>query len=102
MDGNVAICAGKRLELRFTTRAQQGDFPTETEGQLVERARLRGAPAVPRGYREVDRSTVTIRDPGDDSKTLDTWYEVTFERLVGGVDELAREAQFALGLDKIA
>lgn len=102
MDGYVAACAGERLELSFVTRAQQADFPTETEGQLLERARGCGAAAIGRGYREVEHAAVPIPDPGNASKTLDIWYEVTFVRTVRDFDELTYEAGFALKLDKIA
>ena len=102
MDGNVAVCTGELLELRFITRAQQGDFPTETEGQLLDRARFCGVTAIERGYREVGIAAVAIHDPGDHSKTLDTWYEVTFSRHVHSVEEMIDDVRFALGLDKIA
>jgi hypothetical protein len=102
MDGNVAACIGDGLELRFITRAQHSDHPTETEAQLLERARVRANAAIPRGYREIDCAVVPIVDPGDAKKTLDVWYEVTFARSVGDLDELTIEAHFALELDKVA
>ena len=102
MDGNVAVSTGDWLELHLVTRAQQGHFPNETEGQLFERARACGATAEGRGYREVATQVVVISDPGNAIKTLDTWYEVTFVREVHDLDELTREAGFALALDKIA
>jgi hypothetical protein len=102
MDGNVAATTGEELAIRFTTRAQHSDHPTETEAQLLDRARQRARDALERGYREVECSVVPILDPGDDARTLDTWYEVTFARPVADLDQLAVEARFALALDKVA
>jgi hypothetical protein len=45
---------------------------------------------------------VPVRDPGDASKTLDTWYEVAFERAVADEDELMQELAYALALEKTA
>jgi hypothetical protein len=41
-------------------------------------------------------------DPGDPNRTLDTWYEVTYERHVGGEAELHPELRFALSVPKTA
>ncbi|MGC4063234.1 MAG: hypothetical protein QM784_01000 [Polyangiaceae bacterium] len=102
MDGNVAAATGEELSIRFITRAQHSDHPTETEAQLLDRARQRARNAVERGYREVGCSVVPILDPGDGARTLDTWYEVTFARPVEDLDQLVAEARFALALDKVA
>jgi hypothetical protein len=102
MDGNVAASTGDELAIRFITRAQHSDHPTETEFQLLDRARARAREALGRGYREVGCAVVPILDPGDRARTLDTWYEVTFARRVEDLEQLASEARFALALDKVA
>lgn len=102
MDGNVSACTGNHLAVRFTTRAQQSEYPNEGESALLDRARSWGVTALSRGYVEVDCAIVPVFDPGDPSKTLDTWYEVSFDRAVGSMDELVQELRFALGLDKYA
>lgn len=102
MDGNVAACAGECLSVRFTTRAQQSAFPNDDEGTLIGRARSQGDLSLARGYVEVDCAIVPVYDPGDSSRTLDTWFEVTFARQVSSFDELVQELRFALGLDKYA
>ena len=43
---------------------------------------------------------VPIRDPGDESRTLDTWYEVWLERPVLGLDELVTELRRALAIER--
>ena len=102
MDGNVAACTGAGLAVRLTTRAQQSEFPNEDETLLLERARSRGRAATARGYAEVDCAIVPVYDPGDPTRTLDTWYEVSFGRPVANEGELVQELRFALGLDKDA
>ena len=45
---------------------------------------------------------VPVRDPGDATATLDTWYEVAFERAVASEDELEHELRYVLALEKTA
>lgn len=98
MDGNVAACTGDHLAVRFTTRAQQSEFPLDDELALFNRARCRGEIALVRGYRESDCIVVPVYDPGDPSRTLDTWYEVAFTRAISSLEELFTELRFALEL----
>jgi hypothetical protein len=100
MDSAVSVVLGEPLKARFTARAQRSDFPGESEEHLFQRARNQVGQAQSRGYQEVARSVVPIRDPGDHSRTLDTWYEVSFEKGVLDVPELVAELRYALSLDK--
>ena len=102
MDSNVAAGVKDGLRVRFTLRAQANDFPGESEAQLFERARRLAEVGIERGYVELDSNVVTIRDPGDGSRTLDTWYEVAFAKSVATLPELFDELRFALALDKSA
>lgn len=100
MDSGVAARHGSSCAVRFVVRAQASDFPSVSPDDLFERARECAAPALGRGYAEVGVAEVPVRDPGDASQTLDTWYEVAFERAVTSEDELERELRYALGLEK--
>lgn len=100
MDSGVAVCSGEPLAVRVVLRAQGNDFPGESPAQLVGRARALGDALATRGYAEVQTQAVPILDPGDRTKTLDTWYEVSLERVVAEPAELADELRFALGIDK--
>jgi hypothetical protein len=102
MDSNVAAGVKGGLRVRFTLRAQANDFPGESEVQLFDRARRLAAESQERGYEELDSNVVTIRDPGDSTRTLDTWYEVAFTKAVTTLPELFDELRFALALDKTA
>lgn len=100
MDSGVAAKPGASLAVRFIVRAQASDFPSASPDDLYERARACAAEARGRGYTEVGVAAVPVRDPGDHSSTLDTWYEVAFERAVASEDELEQELRYALALEK--
>jgi hypothetical protein len=102
MDSGVAVRPGTTLAVRFVVRAQASDFPAAKVDDLFDRARACADEARHRGYAEVGVAEVKVRDPGDASSTLDTWYEVAFERAVADEDELERELRYALALEKTA
>src|SRR5687768_9944176 len=102
MDSAVAAVAGDVLRARFTVRAQRNDFPSDSEDQLFQRARDQAHAALERGYLEAQTTIVPMMDPSDKTRTLDTWFEVSFEKNVADVSELVEELHFALSLDKTA
>jgi hypothetical protein len=102
MDSGVSVGTGASCVVHFVVRCQRNDFPNETEQELFERARVLGADALARGYREVGTSVVKIPDPGERTRILDVWYEVAFERDVGETAGLPAELRYALGLQKTA
>ena len=102
MDSAVAVRTGDALAVRLVIRAQSADFPGENSDSLFGRARKLAESAILRGFRETSTKVVPIRDPGDRTRTLDTWYEVWFERPVSDVNELESELRIALALEKSA
>lgn len=100
MDSGVAVRPGDMMAVRFVVRAQASDFPSVKAEDLYERARACVVEARARGYAEVGVAEVPVRDPGDATSTLDTWYEVAFERAVASDDELEQELRYALSLEK--
>jgi hypothetical protein len=100
MDSGVAVRPGAITSVRFVVRAQASDFPSAQASDLYDRARACAVEAVSRGYAEVGVAEVPVRDPGDASNTLDTWYEVSYERPVATEDELELELRYALALEK--
>ena len=100
MDAGVSAGFGGQLSVRFVVRVQSSDFRGESSEQLFARARAAAAASVERGYQEVDTTVVPISDPGDNTRTLDTWYEVALERPVADLDELFNELRYALELNK--
>lgn len=102
MDSGVAVVHGEPLVVRITLRARAAEFPGDGEQALYERARSLAKPMTERGYGEVGCVSVPVMDPGDPSRTLDTWYEVVYERHVGDESDLHPELRFALSLAKTA
>jgi hypothetical protein len=100
MDSGVAAKPGAVMAVRFVVRAQASDFPSVSATDLYDRARACAVEAVGRGYAEVGVAEVPVRDPGDATSTLDTWYEVSYERPVASEDELEQELRYALSLEK--
>jgi hypothetical protein len=102
MDSGVAVVQADALAVRVTLRAQASNFPGESADGLLGRARALSAALVSRGYSEVGSETVPVRDPSDRTRTLDTWYEVSYELPVAEDAALYDELRFALGLPKNA
>ena len=100
MDAGVSAGFGAHLSVRFVVRVQSSDFRGESSDELFARARAAAAGSVDRGYEEVGTTVVPISDPGDSSRTLDTWYEVSLERSVADLEELFDELRYALDLNK--
>ena len=100
MDSGVAVGMGEEYSVHVVLRAQASDFPGEEPSALWERARQLAKGLSARGYTESDVKSVPILDPGDQTKTLDTWYEVGMSRTLGELADLVVELRFALGFDK--
>jgi hypothetical protein len=102
MDSGVAVVQAETLAVRVTLRAQASNFPGESADGLFERARALSAALTGRGYSEIGAESVPVRDPSDRSRTLDTWYEVSYLLPVKEDAALYAELRFALGLTKSA
>lgn len=100
MDAGVGVRLPE-LSVRVIFKAQASDFPGEDAESLFRRVREFASSATERGYREVSSSAVPVHDPGDRTRTLDTWYEVTFERKLEAESELSEELRRALALEKV-
>lgn len=101
MDSGVYARASA-LTAGLTVRAQKADFHGDTDEELFGRARALAASAAERGYVEASAVARDIHDPGDVSRTLDVWFEVTFERPVADEAALLDELRFALSVEKAA
>ncbi|AKT41393.1 hypothetical protein [Chondromyces crocatus] len=101
MDSGIFVDA-QGPKVGFVVRAQRTDFPGVPEDQLFERARRLGEAALSRGFRETESALREVRDPGDGERTIDTWYEVQFEKPVESIDAAISEIRFALTLHRSA
>jgi hypothetical protein len=102
MDSGVSVRLTGSLTVKVVVRAQRSDFPADGAALLFDRARELAGLAVSRGYVESATLTSPVHDPVDPSRTLDTWYEVCFEKAVPTLDEAMVEVGFALKLEKAA
>jgi hypothetical protein len=102
MDSGVRLRLGESYEVRIVLRAQKADFPNEDESHLFDRVRKLAEPAVTDGFAEVATAITRVTDPGDAERTLDTFYEITYSKQAGALDDALTELRFALGLEKRA
>lgn len=102
MDSGVSLAAGERVRVRFVVRAQRSDFPTDATQALFARARDLAQEAAARGFVERETAINDMNDPADPSRTLDTWYEVRFEKVVDDVAQALDELRFVFAIEKAA
>lgn len=102
MNSGVRLRLGESFEVRIVLRAQKADFPNEDEGHLFDRVRRLAEPAVTDGFAEISTAVTRVADPGDAERTLDTFYEITYSKNAGALDDALVELKFALGLEKRA
>jgi hypothetical protein len=102
MDSGVRLRVGPTFEVRIVLRSQKADFPNEDEALLFERVRKLAAPALSGGYSEIGTSVTPVTDPGDEARTLDTFYEITYAKPAAALEDALVELKFALSLEKRA
>jgi hypothetical protein len=102
LDSGVAAVCGTSYAVRVVARAQASDHPADSESQMFERVRVIAAPTVAAGYTETQCAVVPVPDPVEAARSLDTWYEVTYERSDLDLTTLIPELRQALEFRKIA
>jgi hypothetical protein len=103
LDSGVRLRVGEPLQISVVFRAQKADFPNDDEAQLFERVRKLAARALPPGaFAEVDASVNRVEDPGDAQRTLDVFYEITFCKSAGALDEALADVKHAMSIEKRA
>jgi hypothetical protein len=102
MDSGVRLRASAPLQVRLVLRAQKADFPNEDEAHLFDRVRKLAQNALADGFAEVQATVSKVTDPGDESRTLDTFYEILYAKDVASLADALAAVKFALGLEKRA
>lgn len=101
MDSGVRVRLDEVIRVRFTARSQKSDFPNESPDQLFTKVRSTVGPnAQARGYIELAATSVEVKDPVDQSKVLDVWHEVTYEKSAQDESEAVDEVRWALEIEK--
>jgi hypothetical protein len=101
MDSGVRLRSAPDLEVRVVLRLQRSSFPGEDDAKLFERVRALAAPALAQGFREVAHNTSQVADPGDSTRTLDTFYEVVVARDADDLEAALEAVRFAFTLDRV-
>lgn len=96
----VAPRADGSFQVKVTLRAQRTDFPNDDETAMFDRARALAMPAVTKGFSEVSTSATPVTDPTDDTRVLDTFYEVVLVHDVASVEDAVPVLKFVLSLEK--
>jgi hypothetical protein len=102
MDSGVRLRASSPFEVRIVLRAQRGDFQNEEEASLFDRVSHLAEPARAAGFVEVERNIAPVIDPGDASRTLDTFYEITLSKEADSLERAVEGLHFAMTLEKMA
>jgi hypothetical protein len=100
MDAGVRVRCSRQLGVDVTVRAQRSDFPSDPAERLLSRVREAVTEsAESRGFKETAACPREIRDPVDDTRLLDVWYELTFSK-DATTSTLLDDVRWALGLAK--
>lgn len=101
MDAGVSVHFAPEPNVRFIVRAQSSDFPGASAKQLYDKVReATAAKARAQGFEEVAEQPREVRDPGDASRVLDVWYELTFAKPVRDSDTWLDDIRWAMSVSK--
>jgi hypothetical protein len=102
MDSGVRLVAREPLEVHVVLRAQKADFPNEDDARLFGRVRALATTILSRGFAEKGTAQTRVEDPGDPTRILDVFYEITFSKTAAALDDALDTLKFALALEKRA
>ena|SRR5258708_7424091 len=102
MDSGVRLRAGSPLGVKMIVGIRRAEFPDEDDAALFSRVRDVARPALLQGFREMSSGTTPVLDPTDPSRTLDTFYEVTFEKTEEHLEEALSAVRIAIAVAKLA
>jgi hypothetical protein len=101
MDAGVSVQFGAEPNVRFVVRAQSSDFPGAGAKQLYEKVRGEiSASARAQGFEEVAQHPRELHDPGDASRVLDVWYELTYAKPLRDADSWLDDIRWAMSVSK--
>jgi len=102
LDSGVRIAPldGGKLQVRLVLRAQKADFPNDDETALFDRVRKLAEAAIATGFAETSTGVRAVSDPGDATRTIDTFYEMFLSQDVASVEDAVPVLKLALSLEK--
>ena len=101
MDAGIRVRSSEPAVI-LMVRAQRIDFPHDTEEAMFDHARKLAQIVTDRGYVEVGTQITPLLSPNDETLTLDSWFEVSYEKRVQNIEEAMVEVGFALSIEKVA
>ncbi len=101
MDANIRVRAMDPAVF-LLVHAKRSEFPHDSDDVMFEHARRMAKPSFDRGYVEVATQITRLPDPNDEQRTLDSWFEVSYEKRVRNLEEAMTEVGFALSIEKAA
>jgi hypothetical protein len=102
MDSGVRLCVRDPLEVRIVLRVQKADFPNDDDVSLFGRVRSLGTKVLAQGFAEAATAVTRVQDPGDATRTLDVFYEITFSKGLAALEEALDALRFAMAVEKHA
>ena len=102
MDSGVRLRLSGPLEVLVVFRAQKADFPNEDESHLFGRVRQLAGTTLPVGFSEKGVAVARVEDPGDPTRTLDVFYEITYSKSAPRLTEALPDLRRALTMEKRA
>ncbi len=101
MDAGIRVRASESAVI-VMVRAQRSDFAHDADEVMFDHARRLAGGLDERGYIEVGTQITSLPDPNDETHTLDSWFEVSYEKRVQDLVEAMVEVGFALSIEKVA
>ena len=89
-----------KVQVKVVLRAQKADFPNDDETALFDRVRKLAQSAVATGFTETSTGVRAVSDPGDATRTIDTFYEIFLAQDVATVEDAMPVLKAALSLEK--
>lgn len=102
LDSGVRIRASDPIEIRLVMGIRRAQFPSDDEGALFDRVRQLAAPLLDDGFAEVSTGVAPVKDPADNDRTLDTFYEVVFAKRESAFEGALPTLKLALQVAKTA
>ena len=102
LDSGVRVRAGKPMEVRIVMGLRRGQYPNESDEQVFARLRQLAAPAMGRGFAEVQTGQSPVSDPADSKRTLDTFFELILGKQEPEVPAMLDLLRFALEVAQTA
>ncbi|MBP9113955.1 MAG: hypothetical protein KBF88_14175 [Polyangiaceae bacterium] len=90
------------LEVRVIMALRRSEHPDHSEEDIFAKVRELAAPVLHEGFGEVEFAPRQVSDPGDSSRTLETFCEVIFSRTSTDVSEAIESLKVALTVVKTA